>query len=147
MGGWYEWSNPYDVVGLPLRAKAAGQAWGDTFARLSVHEQQRIIVRLTVERIRASARKAGKPEPMIVEAILKPLPGGGYELDVSKPYRPLRKEWGGRQEDGAIQIAYPTSVDNTRNNPAAIANAQRLAAQFEAYYADEARPQRKARSR
>jgi hypothetical protein len=93
--------------------------------------------------IRYNARRYGHPEPVFVEAELKPLPGGGWELDVSKPYKPLRREWGGKQEDGAIQIAYPMGVDNTANNKHAIADAERLAAKVAEY--QERKAKRKAR--
>jgi hypothetical protein len=137
----YPWD--YYHVTLPAMAQRAGKAWASDFARLSNEEQRTIIVRAVVGAIRYQARKAGKPEPMIVEAVLKPLPGGGYEVDVEKPHRPLRPEWGGKRPDGTIAIPYTVAVDNMRNNPAAIADAQRLAAQL----AGEAKPKRKARSR
>jgi len=78
-----------------MQAKAAGQAWADTFHRLSAEEQRAIILRAVTGTMRSNARRAGHPEPIILEANVKPLPGGGYVLDDSKPMVPLREEWGG----------------------------------------------------
>ena len=55
------------------------------------------------------ARRKDKPEPIFVEAVLKPLPGGGFVVD-DKPMAPLRPEWGG---DGR------TSADALREAKAA----------------------------
>jgi hypothetical protein len=143
----YDPPRQYDLTVLPTLASAGGKARHKQVQAMSENEQRDLWTRVSVGATRANARRWGHPEPVFVEAELKPVEGGGYELDVSKPYKPLRKEWGGKQSDGTIQIAYPTQVDNTRNNPAAIADAQCLAAQLEAYYAGEATPKRKARSR
>lgn len=73
-------------------ARAAGRAWADEFGRLSIQEQQTIIWRAVTGSIRYWARRMGQPVPIILESIVKPLDGGGYELASTAPLRP---EWGG----------------------------------------------------
>ena len=84
-------------------AKVAGAGVGIRLRpRLTTHEQRAIVYRMvTRSSTVAAARRAGRPDPIWVEAIVKPLDGGGYEL-VST--RPLRSEYGG---DGR-------TIDNTR---------------------------------
>jgi hypothetical protein len=81
----------YDLEVLPKQAQVAGLAWASDFARLPDDEQRAIVVRLTVTRIRACARRAGHPEPIITEVTLRP---DGTVVEGSE--RPLREEWGGR---------------------------------------------------
>lgn len=92
--GRYNPPRQYDLTRLPAQAKAAGQAWADAFARLPVNQQRAIILRAVVGTLRSNARRAGHPEPIIMEAKYKPLEGGGYVLDQSQPMVPLRPEYG-----------------------------------------------------
>jgi hypothetical protein len=47
---------------------------------------------MIAQRSRCAARRAGRPDPILVEATVKALDGGGYELVSTEP---LRSEWGG----------------------------------------------------
>ena len=47
---------------------------------------------MVTARSRCAARRAGRPDPIWVEATVRPLDGGGYELVSTKSLRP---EWGG----------------------------------------------------
>ena len=88
---------------LPTYAKAAGLAWASDFAAKSKEEQRAIVYRMVTARSRCAARRAGRPDPIWVEATVKPLKGGGYVLvDTTKP---LRAAWGG---DGR-------TLENTKN--------------------------------
>jgi hypothetical protein len=82
----------YALEVLPTYAKQGGAAWASDFARLSDHEQKAIVCRMLAERSRRAARRAGRPDPILVEVTVKPLEGGGYELVSTAP---LRSEWGG----------------------------------------------------
>jgi hypothetical protein len=84
----------YDLEVLPKYALRAAQAKAADFAAKSKDEQRAIVTRLTVERVRAMARRKGKPEPIITEVTVKPLPGGGC-VGVEGTERPLRPEFGG----------------------------------------------------
>lgn len=90
----------YALEVLPKQAKAAAQAWASDFARLPTHEQQAIIVKLTVARCRYWARRMGYPPTVFTEVIVRDLPGGGYEA-VEGTTRPLRHEYGGSPENDA----------------------------------------------
>jgi hypothetical protein len=82
----------YALEVLPSYGKRGGTMWADDFARLSKHEQRAIIYRMVTARSRCAARRAGRPDPIWVEATVKPLEGGGYVLVDTKPLRP---EYGG----------------------------------------------------
>jgi hypothetical protein len=79
---------------LPQYAQRGGHARASVIAALPADEQRAIVTRLTVERVRAMARRKGKPEPIFVEARVKPLPGGGFIVE-DGPEVPLRPEFGG----------------------------------------------------
>ena len=59
---------------------------------------------MVTARSRCAARRAGRPDPIWVEATVKPLEGGGYVLVDTKPLRP---EYGG---DGR-------TPENTKDEP------------------------------
>ena len=82
----------YALETLPTYAKAGGAAWASDFAVKSTHEQRAIVYRMVTQRSRCAARRAGRPDPIWVEANLKPLEGGGYVLVSTAPLRP---EYGG----------------------------------------------------
>ena len=85
----------YDLTRLPAQARDASLAVADHFPRLPVHQQRIRILQAVVGGLRARARRAGHPEPIILEAKVKPLPGGGFVLDQDQPMVPLRPEYGG----------------------------------------------------
>jgi hypothetical protein len=91
----------YDLEVLPQYAQRGGHARASVIAALPVDEQHAIVTRLTVERVRAMARRKGKPDPIFVEAVLKPLPGGGFVVE-DGPEVPLRPEWGGDTIEAAL---------------------------------------------
>ena len=88
----YDPPRVYDLTRLPKLAKSGGQAWASDFARLQTQEQRAIVIRLVAQRVRYFAHRYGKPVPIILEATVKPLEGGGYELVSTAPLRP---EYGG----------------------------------------------------
>jgi hypothetical protein len=85
----------YALTRLPTLAKAGGAAWASNFAAKPEDEQRAIIMRITTAAMRANARKAGHPEPIILESEVKPLLDGGFAVDPSAPMPPLREEYGG----------------------------------------------------
>ena len=78
----------YDLTRLPAQAKAAGQAAADAFHRLPAHQQRKRILQAVVGTLRSNARRAGHPDPVILDAKLKPLPGGGYVPTSAIPSNP-----------------------------------------------------------
>jgi hypothetical protein len=88
----YDPPRAYDLMRLPALAKAGGAAWASDFAALPAEEQRAIVTRMIAERSRCAARRAGRPDPLLYEATVKPLKGGGCELVSTVPLRP---EWGG----------------------------------------------------
>ncbi len=91
------------------------------------------------------ARRRGEPDqpdPIFSEVTVKKLDGGGFEVDVSKPIRPLRREYGGAEHDadGATRFLIPHS-EGAHDTPELRAAVARLKAQMAAY---ESRNKRKA---
>jgi hypothetical protein len=63
-----------------------------------------IVMLMLTATMRANARRAGHPEPIISEATVRPLPGGGYALAQGTNV-PLREEWGGTERDAEAVAA------------------------------------------
>jgi hypothetical protein len=97
----------YDLEVLPTYARQGGAAWRSDFARLPQSEQQKIIIKLIAGAARYHARRRGEPDPIIYEAPIKQLPGGGFVRDESKPLVPLRAEYGGdgRSYEDALKVS------------------------------------------
>jgi hypothetical protein len=114
----------YALEVLPKHAKAGGLAWASDFAVKPAHEQRAIVYRMITERSRRAARRAGRPDPIWVEAIVKPLDGGGYVLVDTKP---LRSEYGG---DGRTVENARDEEPRTQDTIELRAAAERIAAQF-----------------
>jgi hypothetical protein len=100
-------SSDYIRTALPAQAKTGGEAWADKFAHLPAEERRMRMMQLVAGSVRARARKAGFPDPVIIEAQFKPAPGGGYVVDDGVPAVPLRPEYGGdgRTPDDALAEA------------------------------------------
>ena len=120
---------------LPKLAHIGGQAWASDFARLSAEEQRTIVLRMVAGTARYRARRAGYPDPIIYEAIVKSLPGGGFALDQSVPMVPLRFEYGGdgrTDEDARWEARYPATRANVNADSKLAKAAARIQAKLEA---------------
>lgn len=91
-----------------MQAKAAGQAFADAFHRLSKEEQREVILRTVAGTLRSNARRAGHPEPIIMDCRMDKLPGGGYVL-VEGSLVALSAEWGG--DSRTVETAGPGQPD------------------------------------
>jgi hypothetical protein len=85
----------YALECLPLMAKDAGQASAAAFAAKPEAERRAIINRTIAGTFRHIARRRGEPDPVILEAEVKPLPDGNGFVIVDQPMPPLRRLHGG----------------------------------------------------
>ncbi len=111
--------------------KPTGLSLADAFHCLSKEEQRAIILRALAGSVRSNARRAGHPEPVILEAKVKPLPGGGYVLDQDS-LKPLRAEYGGDGRTPADALAEARAMDSQLDPKGAKAAADRIKAQLKA---------------
>ena len=78
--------------------------------------------------MRAAARRKGYPPPIFSEVHVKPLQGGGFQVDIGEPGRPLRESWGGTEAD--VKRFQVESQPFTTDTPALRAAVAKMKAQY-----------------
>lgn len=76
------------------QAAIASLAWVETYRRLPAEEQRRIMSKVVAGSIRYEARKAGKPDPVLLAVSYRRAADGSIEV-IPGSERPLPAEYGG----------------------------------------------------
>jgi hypothetical protein len=123
-------------LGNLTQQERAALAWAEIFHQLPAAEQKRIISKAVAGSIRSQARKAGRPDPVLLTVSYRRARDGSIEV-IPGSERPLPAEYGG---DGRGIEALSDDACPDPNHPAIQADAERIKAQLAELKSPPAKP-------